>query len=124
MTRPPSNPATPRMALAAVLGWGALTGLLLLLPADLWQPTFQAGGTWASVAAHVALLGGLAWLLGRSLGATGVSRPRVVAAVVATLYGAALEALQHLVPGRAPDVVDVVVNGLAAAVGAWLAGRR
>lgn len=104
-----------------MLGWAAVVALLLLLPADVWRSSYQPRGPWVDVVAHAALLGVLGWLAARALAAAGSGRPVLQAALVATLYGALLEGMQHFVPGRAPEAADLLVDALAATAGAWLA---
>jgi len=68
--------------------------------------------------AHVVCYGGLAWLWFWALAGIGDTRRRLtVAFVVAVGYGAALEWVQTMVPGRYGTLFDVLVNTIGAVAG-------
>ena len=112
------------------LVWAGLVALLLLTPGDpafarklrWWKIGF--GSPWVDVLAHVVLLGTMGWLVARAFLAAGVKRAVAAAAVLTSLYGALLEIAQYFVPGRGTELLDIVVNALAATLGAWLTGKN
>lgn len=112
--------------------------ILNWLPALLWMAliffmssqTGLAGPEWMSVAGHIVEYGGLAALLYFALSrTTGLAHLKIaaVAAVMATLYGLTDEWHQSFVPGRVPDVMDLLTDFSAStlvAMSAALALRR
>ena len=111
--------------------WATLLAVVML-----WQPPSVTGVTsgpiwWAfslssveaDVAMHVAVFTVMGWLAWRSLRQLGADRIVLAAALGTFLYGTLLEVLQHLTPGRALEVRDLVANGFAGWAGAWVAAR-
>src|SRR5690554_1445660 len=84
----------------------------------------RVGGLPAGLTAVLGHLGAyavLATLLWWGLGTWLTGRRRlVVAFVVAVLYGVTDEVHQAFVPGRQPDVLDVLTDAVGAAAGLWL----
>jgi VanZ family protein len=117
------------------------TRLTRLLPAIAWMAVIFAlsarsklpapeTGDWINTCGHFGaylVLGVLAWW---ALGLITVSgwRRAVLAVIVALAYGATDEWHQSFVPGRNPDVVDLLVDGIGATCGmllvAWLIRRQ
>jgi len=92
-------------------------------------PQFGAWDWDVKKTAHLlgyALLG-LAYLRGLAGGSRPTARQAVAAVVMAAAYGATDEYHQTFVPGRGAGVLDVVIDGLGAALGVgarWLWLRR
>lgn len=108
---------------AVVLAWMALIFFLsaqpeLPHPESHWLDLLMSGG------AHFGVYGVLAFLLCWALG--GGPRGMALAFGLALLYGVSDEFHQAFVPGRVPDVLDLVSDGLGAAAGlaAWGMLRR
>jgi VanZ like protein len=108
--------------LPAVL-WTLLVGLLLLVPGDFvsratgWLATGEAPSG-SDRLGHLLLFLVLAVLVQRSLGARWSPWRAAVWTLLGTVaYGAALEVGQSWIPGRDPEVVDALMNGLGSAVG-------
>lgn len=124
MTRPVVRYHLPALA------WALLIAVLLLTPADPELKREMSFGWlvglrsfWVDVAAHFAVFGVLGWLAVRSFGDLGVRRPLLAAILGAVGYGVLLELGQELVPGRGFEALDVLVNGVGAALGGRLADR-
>lgn len=103
---------------ALVLGWLAL---IFALSSRSSFPQPRSGfGEPSSVVVHLILYGVLAVLLFRALTVNRAARWSTVAIVVAfaTLYGISDELHQSFVPGRSATVLDVVVDGIGAALAA------
>jgi len=112
--------------------------ILNWLPALLWMAliffmssqTGLGGPEWMSVAGHIVEYGGLAALLYFALSrTTGLAHLKIaaLAAAMATLYGLTDEWHQSFVPGRVPDVMDLLTDFSAStlvAMSAALALRR
>jgi VanZ family protein len=98
----------------------AWMGLIFGLSAQSSLPHVDSG--WVdlvlSSAAHVSLFGVLAVLWARALD----RRPHawLLALVMTALYALSDEFHQAFVPGRTPDPVDLLCDGLGAVVGLWL----
>jgi len=75
------------------------------------------------VAGHFAVYAVLALLWERALAAAGVARPARWAFLIALVYGLTDEFHQSFVPGRAPDLFDVLTDAAGAAFALWLAAR-
>lgn len=117
----------------AAAGWAALIALLLCTvpppePAARWgwvEALAEQGG---DKAAHAALFAVQAWLLVGSRGVRPVTTGWLVGAfLVASLYGAATEAVQLALPGRDGTLGDLLADAAGAAAGAgaaWTARRR
>jgi hypothetical protein len=78
-------------------------------------------------ALHVPVYAGLSYLMWRGLRGPRLveRRAALLAAILATLYGASDEVHQMFVVGRTPSVTDALANALGAfAVAAWAALRR
>lgn len=48
----------------------------------------------------------------------------VLTVLICFLYGVSDEFHQHFVPGRSPEVIDLINDGLGAYIGAYLTGRK
>lgn len=99
--------------------------ILHWLPALAWMAlifymssrTGLAGPAWVSVAGHIVEYGVLAGLLYFALNRTTRGDRLKIAAlaiILATLYGISDEWHQSFVPGRVPDMIDVLTDFLAA----------
>ncbi len=107
------------------LAWALFLALLLLLPADAYDP---AGQGWLDrlldavplldKVIHAALFAVQALLARRALTARGAPRPALWAAALASVYGGLLELLQGPIPGRATGVADMTANIVGALCGA------
>jgi VanZ family protein len=103
-----------------VVAW---MGLIFYLSAQSNLPHPDRG--WAdlliSSGAHVLVFSVLAMLWARALG----ERPRawLIAFAMTALYALSDEFHQAFVPGRTPDPVDLLFDGLGAVVGLWLQGQ-
>jgi VanZ family protein len=106
-----------------VLVWMALIFALSAQP-DLPRPVSGWLDLLVSSGAHFLLYGVLALLLRWPLG-DGACRP-TLAFGLALLYGVSDEFHQSFVPGRVPDILDLVSDGLGAALAlaAWRGLRR
>ena len=104
-----------------LLGWLATATWAGLI---FWQSgTADVGGLLGSLppgSDKVGHFAAFAWLAAMLTLAT--ERP-LLAAALATLYGATDEVHQAFVPGRWSDPLDLLADALGAAVGAWLVGR-
>lgn len=107
--------------LVGPIAWAVLVAVTLLAPGDM-SPSDSAWARWLAAhggdkVVHAALFLGQAFWLAR-LWPVEASALRAggIAAALATLYGALLEAIQFVVPGRGFDPADLVAN----AVGAFL----
>lgn len=105
-----------------------LLALLLLLPADVyegaeggWLEWILERGPLLDKVVHAVLFGVLAWLAFRSFDALGLSRTGLLAALVASAYGAILDLAQSLVPGRATEGLDMIADTVGAICGAIMA---
>lgn len=115
----------------AALGWALLVAVALLVPGSAapssraWLRALEQAG--ADKAVHFLLFGVLAALLGRWRSSGGFGAPLLVAVLAATVYGALTEALQAVVPGRSPEWIDLVADGVGALAGVvflrWLRRR-
>jgi VanZ family protein len=98
----------------------AWMGLIFYFSAQSELPHPQSG--WVdlliSSGAHVLLFGVLAVLWARGLGAG--PRAWLTAFALTTGYGLLDEFHQSFVPGRTPDVLDLICDALGALVGLWL----
>ncbi len=115
------------------LAWALFLGLLLLLPADAYDP---AGQGWLDrlldavplldKLVHAVLFAVQSLLLRRALAARGAPRAALWAAVVASAYGGLMEVLQGPIPGRATGVTDMIANIVGALGGAimWTSHDR
>jgi VanZ family protein len=108
---------------AAALAWMGLIFFLSAQP-DLPRPDSDWLDLLISGGAHFGLYGVLAFLLCWALG--GGARGMALAFGLALLYGLSDEFHQSFVPGRVPDVMDLLWDGLGAAAGllAWSLLRR
>ncbi len=108
---------------APVLLWMGIIFVLSAQP-DIPHPAAGWLDLLASSLAHAFLFGVLALLYARALG----GRPRVwfISLVLALLYALSDELHQGFVPGRQPDVLDIVCDmvGAALALGLWHRSRR
>ena len=82
-------------------------------------------------AGHLLMYGVLAacWMRGLAYGRPANGRDALWAIVLSTLYGASDEFHQSFVPGRGATVIDVVIDGVGAILGAgltlgWQRSRR
>jgi VanZ family protein len=96
-----------------VLAWMALIFFLSAQP-DLPRPDSDLLDLLVSSGAHLFLYGALALLLRWALGDGG--RGLALAFGLALLYGISDEFHQSFVPGRVPDILDLVSDGLGAAL--------
>ncbi|MEJ2208151.1 MAG: VanZ family protein [Anaerolineae bacterium] len=108
---------------AVVLAWMGLIFFLSAQP-DLPRPESDWLDLLISGGAHFGLYGVLAFLLSWALGGSG--RGMALAFGLALLYGVSDEFHQSFVPGRVPDVMDLLWDGLGALAGvaAWSLLRR
>jgi VanZ family protein len=115
------GPRAYRWGLALV--WTALIFFLSAQP-DLPRPDSDWLDFLISSGAHLFLYGVLALLLGWALGDG--ARGLIVAFGLALLYGILDEVHQAFVPGRCPDALDLMWDGLGAALAlvGWLVLRR
>lgn len=97
-----------------VLAWMGLIFFLSAQP-DLPRPESDWLDLLISGGAHFSLYGVLAFLLSWALGGGG--RGMALAFGLALLYGVSDEFHQSFVPGRVPDVMDLLWDGLGAAAG-------
>jgi VanZ family protein len=106
-----------------VLGWMALIFFLSAQP-DLPHPVSGWLDLLISSGAHFLLYGFLALLLRWALGDG--DRRLILAFGLALLYGVSDEFHQSFVPGRVPDLLDLVSDGLGAALAltVWRALRH
>ncbi|MEY4672320.1 MAG: hypothetical protein RL148_104 [Planctomycetota bacterium] len=115
MARPRVLRVAAAVACASVLWW------LTAMPSrDLPE---VPGGHWAMNLCHVLAFGGLAALVLGALAARPdqFDRHAILAVVLATLHGGALELLQAMSPGRSSSWGDAVSNGCGAAMAVcWL----
>jgi VanZ family protein len=100
------------------LAVGVLTPHPLPNPPDPQAAAQSAQGLVADAIRNLFLLLPLGWLL------AAVGRGPLVAARLGLLLSVAIEALQSLIPGRHPSVIDVVTNTASTAAGAWLYATR
>jgi VanZ family protein len=100
-----------------VIAW---MGLIFFLSAQSTLPHTKShlADLVLSSGAHVFVFGVLAVLWARALG----SRPHtwLLALALTLLYALSDEFHQSFVPGRTPDPVDLLCDGLGAAAGLWL----
>jgi len=108
---------------AAALAWMGLIFFLSAQP-DLPRPESGWLDLLISGGAHFFLYGMLALLLSWALGGGG--KGMALAFGLALLYGLSDEFHQAFVPGRCPDALDLVWDGLGAAAGlvGWVMLRR
>jgi VanZ family protein len=114
--------AIARTRWVLVLAW---MGLIFYLSSQSDLPT--PNGLSAEVEAilgHLTVYAVLAALVANALADSGISTVRrlIYALVFAVLYGVSDELHQSFVPGRDPDVFDLMVDGIGACVGliAWM----
>jgi VanZ family protein len=109
----------PRRAFVPVLVYAGIIGLSSL-PASTFDgiepPWF------ASYLVHLAVYGVLGVALRWAL--DGSRRPWVMSVAIGLVAGTLDELYQGLIPGREPSVIDVTVDVVGVAIGAWLVGRR
>jgi VanZ family protein len=109
----------PRRTVAPLLVYAGIIGLSSL-PASTFDgiepPWFL------SYLVHLAVYG----LLGAALrwALDGSRRPWVLSVVIGLVAGIIDELYQGLIPGREPSAIDVTVDVVGVAIGAWLVGRR
>jgi VanZ family protein len=75
------------------------------------------------VAGHFTVYAILALLWERALAGSGVARPARWAFVVVVLYSLTDEFHQGFVPGRNPDLLDILTDAAGAAFALWLSAR-
>ncbi len=117
MTDLANSPGRPLLRIAAAIGW---MGLIFLVSNRTTLP--QPPGLTPMITAalgHFSVYFVLAILVWWVLGGFGLDgRPRwLMALALAVLYGVSDEWHQSFVPGRTPDVFDVLVDALGAACG-------
>lgn len=100
----------PRRWRAAAVAWIAVVAAASLVPGDVIATVPRT----ASLAGHAVAYAVLAYLLAR------LRWPVWGAAVGAWCYGALIEMLQLLSPGRSLEAVDLVANATGVAVAAWI----
>jgi VanZ family protein len=85
------------------------------------------GGGWYTdlrdIAGHFTVYAVLALLWKRALAHAGVERATRWAFIVAVVYGVSDEFHQSFVPGRTPDIFDIVTDAAGAAFGLWLMAK-
>ncbi len=108
-----------------VVVWAAVIFVLSSIPGRSFPDI--AGVVGVDKLAHMGVFGVLGFLVARAVGGGG-ARAFLVAAIVASAYGAVDELHQQLTPGRDSSVWDFVADTLGGAVGAaanlYLARRR
>lgn len=136
MTDSPNPPGRPLLRIVAAIGWMSLI-FLVSNRTTLPQPPGLTPMITAALG-HFSVYFVLAILVWWVLGGFGIDgRPRwLLAFGLAVLYGVSDEWHQSFVPGRTPDVLDVVIDALGAACGliaigwvdarwsGWMARRR
>ena len=122
--------APPVLSVAATLAWMAVTMVFLGSsdpPTPDLSPELKA---WrAPILVHLFLFGVLGVLVSVSTTVVGRSKRlqtnMLVVVLVGTLWGLFTELFQVTVPGRAPEVVDLLANGFGSILGglsAWTMG--
>ncbi len=112
-TRPPA-----RAAWLLVVAWAALILIFSLTPSP------PGAGLLPDKVVHAAAYAALALLLRRSLQASSLARPALLAVVAAFAYGASVEVMQGLLPWRGAEWWDLGANALGAVAGALPWRRR
>jgi VanZ family protein len=99
------------------LAWMALIFYLSAQP-DLPHPTRGWAELFVSSAAHMVTFAVLAVLWLRTLG--GHPRARLLALILTFLYAISDEVHQAFVPGRTPDLLDLLCDGAGAMIALWV----
>ena len=113
------HPATRLLSLALALGWMGVLYHLSDQPV-IDAPMLFPGQDKLFHAIVYAVLGGLYLALFRPGPAGYAAQARWLALGLAVLYGISDEWHQSFVPGREPDVLDVLADGVGAAAGTLL----
>jgi VanZ family protein len=128
MSNPGLPVARPVLRILAAMGW---MGLIFLVSAQSTVPQPPGlGPAMTAYLGHFCVYFVLAILVWWVLGGFGLQGRRrwLLAFGLAVLYGASDEWHQSFVPGRTPDVLDLLVDALGAACGlavvTWLDARR
>jgi VanZ family protein len=100
-----------------VVAWMGLIFYLSAQP-DLPNPGRGRLAELLSMGAHAAVFGVLALLWARALGHR--SRGLLLPFVLTVLYALSDEFHQAFVPGRTPDPIDLLCDGLGALAGLWI----
>lgn len=107
---------------AAVVAW---MGLIFFLSAQSTLPDLSGGRVeLQDVAGHFVVYAVLALLWRWALAGVGVRRPGTWALVLSVLYGLSDEFHQGFVPGRNPDILDLLTDAAGAAVALGVARAR
>jgi VanZ family protein len=118
----------PWIRLLPALAWAGVIFVLSSMP----NPPGAPGVEWASLAAHVFVYAVLAVLLAWFVDSAFPRRgwrarmlPYLAVWLVAVLYGISDEIHQAFVPNRNPSAIDVIADGIGAALGLslWAASR-
>jgi VanZ family protein len=109
----PRRTVAPLLVYAGIIGLSSLPGSTF----DGIEPPW-----FLSYLVHLAVYG----LLGAALrwALDGSRRPWVISVAIGLVAGIIDELYQGLIPGREPSVIDVTVDVVGVAIGAWLVGRR
>lgn len=118
-------------ALTLLLLWGPVAAVMAAIyigssMSDLGAPPGGLSDKAAHVVAYAALGAALMRALAGGRVAAMTARRVLTATLLATLYGVSDEVHQSLVPGRTPDVLDLVADlcgGLAGAIGLTVTAR-
>jgi len=102
----------PAVVYAGILGLSSLPGSTF---DGIEAPWF------VSYLVHLAVYGALGVALRWAL--DGTRRPWLTSVVIGLVAGTIDELYQGLIPGREPSVIDVGVDVVGVAIGAWLVGR-
>jgi len=97
--------------------------VIFVLSAQSNLPTLSTTPRLQETAGHLLAYGLLGLLWQRALGGAGVRRAGLWAALICLVYGISDELHQSMVPGRAMDFYDVVMDAAGGALGAWVGGR-
>jgi VanZ family protein len=107
------------LSLLLAIGWACVIYYLSSLPGTDTPPLFPH----QDKLLHAAAFGVLGFLVLGALrpGRGGHSRLQLVSAIaIAGIYGILDEVHQRYVPGRMPDILDVVADLVGAVLGVWL----
>lgn len=121
MTDPPNPVTRPALRIVVAIGWMYLI-FLISAQSTVPQPPGIAPAITSNLG-HFGVYFVLAILVWWVLGGFGLEGPQrwLVAFGLTVLYGVSDEWHQSFVPGRTPDVLDIVIDALGAACGLYAA---